>query len=99
MAALKRFKNINEDYEMDLDRGDTATEHAMAVVARSFELMKKDITSDNGEWPNISAALDSISDEHGLEEEGDSFSLKDATLDMTVDLLTDLLTQAKKLQK
>ena len=35
--ALKRFKDINEGYDMDIDRGDMVEEHAKDVIGRYLD--------------------------------------------------------------
>lgn len=87
---LKRFKNISEDYEMDLDGGEIGDEHAKAVLDRAFEMHKE--AGAVARW-NLQAAFDSVLKENQLDDK----SRKTMVADSVRLILEELTDQAEEL--
>lgn len=97
MGNIKKFEDfgskdpIEEDYEMDLDRGDIEEEHALLVLATAFDMHKL-----GGKW-DLQAAFNKVVDDNGLSTEDDKIQ-RTMIRDSIKDVLSELTKEAKTIK-
>lgn len=90
-----KTKMVGEGYEMDLDMGDIAEEHAKAVIAEAFEMTKSGDTGGLTE-KTLQEAFDKICTDYGIDDMEDD--RREMIAEAIRNILQELSGQATRLK-
>lgn len=91
-----KTKMVGEGYEMDLDGGDIAEEHAKAIIAEVFEMSKNGETEGGLTGKILQEAFDKICKDYGIDDMEDD--RRGMIVDAIQSILGELAGQAERLK-
>jgi hypothetical protein len=91
-----KTKMIGEGYEMDLDVGDIAEEHAKAIIAEAFEMSKASDRDGGINGTILQEAFDKICTDNGIDDMEDD--RREMIVDAIQSILKELSGQATRLK-